>query len=323
MYSVSVVLDKERSTERRLKETVSIHNLIAENSRDVILLSDFDGRVSYVSPAVESMGGWKPEELMQMDSLSLVHTDDRPRLATAMRAMRAGSEGTRIEYRVQKKAGDYLWVESSLRTTRHPVTQIATGALNIVRDISERMRTQKELEEAYKAVEALAVEDSLTGLANRRKLDESLTNEWRRGIRDKRPLSFLLADVDYFKSYNDSYGHVKGDVCLKAIAEAAVEVVSRPGDLVARYGGEEFGIVLPDTNADGAAEIAAKICAALRRRGIPHSSNPDGIVTISIGCATLTPHLGETAERLVELADQALYRAKNGGRNRVCSADAS
>jgi len=249
-----------------------------------------------------------------------VHENDRARLAAVLKEMRTGSEGTRIEYQVKKREGEYLWVESSLRTIRHPVTGVAIGALNIVRDIGERKRTQKELEAAYKTVEALAVEDSLTGLANRRRLDERLTHEWRRGVRDRRPLSFLLIDVDHFKSYNDSYGHVQGDGCLKVIAEATLEVVSRPGDLVARYGGEEFAIVLPDTPEEGAVEIAAKICAELRRRAVRHETNPAGIVTISIGCATLTPNLEQVPEMLVVMADKALYQAKKCGRNQVCSA---
>ncbi len=323
MYCVSVVLENEKTIERRLQEIVSIHRLIAENSRDVILLADFDGRPSYVSPAVRSMGGWQPENLMKMESLDLVHPEDRDKVADALRAMRSGLEGARIEHRALKQNGDYIWVESSLRTIRNPNTHIATGVLDVVRDISERKQVEKELEAAYRTVEALAVEDSLTGLANRRRLDESLVNEWRRGLRDGEPLSFLLIDVDHFKSYNDTYGHVFGDRCLKQIAEVAMSVVSRPGDLAARYGGEEFAIVLPRTDKANALVIANEICAALRSCKLTHRSNPEGFVTISIGCATLVPTADLTAGILIDLADKALYEAKGSGRNRVGCADAA
>jgi diguanylate cyclase (GGDEF)-like protein/PAS domain S-box-containing protein len=318
MYSISVVRESERSIGRKLEEIVSIHRLISENSRDVILITDFDGRMNYVSPAAKSMWGWEADELARMRSLDLVDAEDRAKFAAVLREMRSGPEGATVEHRARTRGGESIWVESSLRAIRDPVTRVATGVLEIVRDISERKQTEKELEAAYRTVEALAVEDALTGLANRRRLDECLTSEWRRGLRDRRPLSFLLADVDHFKSYNDTYGHVRGDGCLKQIAEAAQEVVARPGDLAARYGGEEFGIVLPDTDAAGARDIAGLICAALRRRALEHQSNPEGIVTISIGCATLVPNHDQSSGDLVEMADKALYDAKNGGRNRVC-----
>ncbi len=321
MFSVSVVLDKEKSAERRLREIASIHSLITENSREAIILSDFDGTTNYVSPAVESLYGWNPEECMHMEPLALVHTEDRDKLADVLREMRSGSEGTIVEYRVRTRRGEYIWVESSLRTIRDASTRVTSGALNIVRDISERKLAEEQLEAAYRAVEALSVEDALTGIANRRKLDESLSNEWRRGIRNRKPLSFLLLDVDYFKSFNDTYGHPSGDVCLKEIAQTIAEVVARPGDLVARYGGEEFAVVLPYSDETGALELAGKICDSLRVRALVHSANPDGIVTISIGCATLVPSMEQPVQALVEMADRALYRAKSTGRNRVCSAD--
>jgi predicted signal transduction protein with EAL and GGDEF domain len=111
---------------------------------------------------------------------------------------------------------------------------------------------ERKLEDAHRAVQALAVEDPLTGVANRRRLDEHLDNEWRRALRDKRPLSFLFLDVDYFKTYNDTYGHLRGDECLRQIAQTAAEVVCRAGDLVARYGGEEFAVVMPGIDGRGA-----------------------------------------------------------------------
>lgn len=321
MYSVSLVLQKEKSIERQLKETVSIYRLITDHSRDAIILADFDGRPYYASPAVRELWGWAPEELMKLRLPDLAHAEDRARITEALREMRSKSDGKTIQYRACQKNAEYRWVESSLRTIRHPISNIPTGALHIVRDISERKHSEQELEAAYHAAEALAEQDALTGLANRRGLDEFLANEWKRGSRDRAPLSFLLLDVDHFKAYNDTYGHVQGDICLKRIAQVARNVLLRTSDLAARYGGEEFALVLPFTPGEGARRIAEEICAELRHLQIPHSATSEGIVTVSIGCATLVPTVSRSAEQLVEMADRALYKAKHEGRNRVCIAE--
>jgi diguanylate cyclase (GGDEF)-like protein len=138
-------------------------------------------------------------------------------------------------------------------------------------------------------------------------------------LRDRNPLSLLIIDADHFKAYNDSYGHLRGDGCLKQIAEAAQDIVARPGDLVARYGGEEFAVVLPNTANHGALQLAKDICAIMQSRQLPHAGNPTGVVTVSIGCATLVPQFGQQAVALIDQADQALYQAKRSGRNRACS----
>jgi len=197
--------------------------------------------------------------------------------------------------------------------TREPV-----GILQNVRDITDRKQSEKKLRDAYSAVEALAVTDSLTGLANRRRFDQVLVSEWRRGMRERSPLSLLMIDADKFKSYNDTYGHLRGDSCLKQIAEAALDAVCRPGDLIARFGGEEFAVLLPGTAAEGALHLAEEICAGLRKRNLPHKHSPVGIVTVSIGCATLVPKLGQSSAHLVKQADEALYKAKKTGRDKVC-----
>jgi diguanylate cyclase (GGDEF)-like protein len=197
-----------------------------------------------------------------------------------------------------------------------------TGApseiLNIVRDVTERKLAEKKLKEAYKALEALAATDSLTGLANRRQFEETLNGEWRRGLRDHCRISLLMIDADLFKSYNDRYGHMRGDSCLKQIAEAAQDVVARPGDLVARFGGEEFAVILPNTGREGALQLANEINEAMRAKSLEHRDNPAGIVTVSIGCATIAPAFGLHAVDLIEQADKALYMAKRSGRDRAC-----
>ena len=319
LYSVSVVIENLRSTERKLQEIASLHKLVTENSRDVIIISDFEGRRSFVSAAGANWGGWSRQELLDLHSLALVHPEDQPTMAEAARQLRSGSDDALVECRVRVRDGSYVWIEASLRTIRDPVTGIPTGILNNVREISQRKLAEQQLAEAYRTVEALAITDALTGLANRRHFDQCLTNEWRRGMRDRKPLSLLLIDADLFKAYNDAYGHLRGDNCLKQIAEAIQDVVSRPGDLVARFGGEEFAVILPNTSAPGAFQLAQDICAMMCNRQLPHSGNPDGIVTVSAGSATLVPQLGQGAAALIDCADQALYQAKRNGRNRACA----
>jgi len=226
-----------------------------------------------------------------------------------------------VECRVRKRNGEYLWVEAALRVVHDPGAGVPSGILNIVRDISERKRSEQQLQDAYRAVEALALTDGLTGLANRRRFDQYLATEWRRGMRARQPLSLLMLDVDLFKAYNDSYGHQRGDSCLKQIAESCMDVVSRPGDLVARFGGEEFVVTMPNTESEGAMQVAEEICEALRSRRLPHNGSPLGIVTTSIGCATLVPAFGKHAPDLIAIADYALYAAKHNGRNQVCLGD--
>ena len=179
VYGISVVLERQKSTERRLQETVSLHRLVTENSRDLIILADFNGNRSYVSSSSESMGGWKPEEAAALAGLELVHPDDQLKAEAAMRELRSGSEGAMVECRIRKRDGEYLWVEAALRVVHDPGTGAPSGILNIVRDISERKRSEQQLQDAYRAVEALALTDGLTGLANRRRFDQYLATEWR------------------------------------------------------------------------------------------------------------------------------------------------
>jgi diguanylate cyclase (GGDEF)-like protein/PAS domain S-box-containing protein len=319
LYSVSVVLETLRATQRQLKKANAVHQLVVDNSRDVIILADFEGRCSFISGAGANWGGWSYEQLKAGNTLDLVHPEDRPAIQAIHRELRSAKDGALIECRVRRSDGSYIWVESSLHSVRDPVTGVPTGILNNVREITKRKIAEQKLAEAYLAVEALAITDPLTGLANRRRFDQYLITEWRRGVRERKPLSLLLVDADFFKTYNDTYGHLRGDGCLKQIAEAAQDVVARPGDLVARFGGEEFAVILPNTCNSGAMQVAQEICAVLRNRGLLHSSNPLGVVTVSIGCATLVPQLGQHAVTLIDCADQALYQAKNAGRNRALS----
>ncbi|MES2259556.1 MAG: diguanylate cyclase [Pseudomonadota bacterium] len=182
--------------------------------------------------------------------------------------------------------------------------------------------SQKNLADANIELQKLAALDGLTGIANRRRFDDTMRVEWQRGQRERQPLSLLMCDIDFFKMYNDSYGHLSGDLCLKKVAAVLTEHLKRPADLAARYGGEEFAIVLPDTALPGALIVAEACVRHLEHLQIEHpQSTQFGAVTMSIGVASVIPTPASSAEELIRNADQALYAAKRAGRNRVCNAD--
>lgn len=186
--------------------------------------------------------------------------------------------------------------------------------------VRARVRTHLTLKLQNDLLRSMALMDGLTGVANRRKFDEDILAAWRQCFREQKPLSLIMADVDFFKRYNDRYGHQAGDGCLKSVAQVLFETVRRPYDLVARYGGEEFACVLPNTGLSGAVEIAEKMQERVRALGIEHSaSDVDRVVTISLGVATLTPSGDLEFQTLIEAADKQLYEAKKAGRARACS----
>jgi two-component system chemotaxis family response regulator WspR len=181
-------------------------------------------------------------------------------------------------------------------------------------------KSRQELAAANKILEKLSSLDGLTGVPNRRRFDEVLKQEWQRAVRHSTSLSLIMLDIDFFKLYNDTYGHQGGDECLKQVARALEGAARRETDLVARYGGEEFAVVLPETGSTGAFDVAESLRAAVEKENIPHeSSKVSDHVTISVGVATWIPEKGSSPEQLLAAADQALYKSKENGRNRVTS----
>jgi diguanylate cyclase (GGDEF)-like protein len=189
----------------------------------------------------------------------------------------------------------------------------------LIRDGMERELRQMQLalEESVTALDKLARTDALTGLSNRRCLGERLETELARSCRQQTPLALIMIDIDFFKRYNDTYGHIAGDACLKLVSSAIDGATRRPGDLAARYGGEEFSVLLPNTDADGGMAVARRICAAVVALQEPHRASDFGIVTISAGVYACVPEQGVAMGDLFTAADAALYAAKTAGRNQA------
>ena len=225
-----------------------------------------------------------------------------------------------------RRLADGDWITEAPVDT--PVTEVRSLADGLI-VMSDRQRAytltleQKvaertwELEQANRKLEELSTTDGLTGLANRRHLDQVLEREWARGGHSGHSLGVLMIDVDLFKNYNDLYGHQAGDLCLQRVAGVLAGAARRAGDLTARYGGEEFVVVLGDTDAEKSAQRAELIRAGVEALGIPHADAPLGVVTVSIGLAAVRPDRETSAQTLLRMADEALYRAKAGGRNRT------
>ncbi|BAH77475.1 diguanylate cyclase [Solidesulfovibrio magneticus] len=192
------------------------------------------------------------------------------------------------------------------------------SALRLKEEMDQRKARERELEALTRKFEQLSNQDGLTGVPNRRCFEDAFRKEWLRSRRDGTPLSALMIDIDCFKLYNDTYGHLQGDLCLRRVAEAIVEALKRPGDFAARYGGEEFVTLLPGTDLAGALSIAGIIRGNVRAANIEHASSPVAdIVTVSIGISGVVPNMDLEPETLLAASDAALYQAKSAGRNRV------
>ncbi|NHN68573.1 GGDEF domain-containing protein [Pseudomonas fluorescens] len=202
------------------------------------------------------------------------------------------------------------------------ILTLVSFGLIVLSQLRYRMAMEQQILDAHQTMRAMALTDSLTGLYNRRKLDITLADELRLARRQGSSLALIMLDVDYFKRFNDKYGHAAGDDCLRAIASAIQHAVKRPSDLAVRYGGEEFTVLLPSTDSVGAAKVAQTILESIRALNIEHGDHPLGIVTASAGITSCRPGTDDvTPAMLIKAADAFLYLAKNTGRNRWCSAE--
>jgi diguanylate cyclase (GGDEF)-like protein/PAS domain S-box-containing protein len=298
---------------------LALYRLILEYVADVIVVGDASRRRTYVSPSVAEVLGYTPEEMLGGDGFALVHPEDRAQARAVLARLGPSTPVQSLIFRMRRKDDRYIWIEGHYRHVPQD-----GGLLCVLRDITPRKNAEDQLAEANiqlaaanAALEALARRDGLTGLANRRHFDATLGREFSHSRRHGLPLGLVLADVDCFKLFNDRYGHLAGDDCLRRVSETAAAVLKRPGDLAARYGGEEIALLLPLTDASGTWNVAERARAAIAALRIAHADSPHGVVTISAGCHCVIPCDTETPDELIAAADRALYQAKSAGRNRA------
>ena len=309
-----------REAQDAVHESEARYRLLAEFSSDVTIALA-NGVVTYVSPAVHQLFGWKPEQVVGKTLESFCHPDDVAGVADAVRKLVYAPE-TDYRARALRADGSHIWVEARARMTK-PRRPGETPLLVInVRNITARKATEDELAAALARLESIAATDGLTGVANRRRFDEALATEFRRAQRDARPLSLLLIDLDQFKSVNDTFGHQVGDDVLRTVAGALAGLAQRAGDVVARYGGEEFVLLLPNTPPACALKVAQRAQDGVRALdagilGMP--GRPSITVSVGVSCSQFLP-AGGSEHELVRMADEALFAAKRDGRDRAVAA---
>ncbi len=213
---------------------------------------------------------------------------------------------------------------TSHQSMEHEVQALEVGGVDFISKplnppvIRARVRTHITLKQQSDRLRRLANRDGMTGVFNRRALDEILDVEFRRHMRVGAPLGLAMLDVDFFKAYNDCYGHLQGDDCLRHIASTIVSATRRPAESVCRYGGEEFMVVLPNCNAEQTLHYGNWLLEQIHRLALPHQRSELGIVTISVGIASQIPSESDSVQELIKYCDEALYKAKHQGRDRVC-----
>jgi len=296
-----------------LEESEERFRIMAATAKDAIIIMDNNKNISYFNSSAEEILGYDIQEVIGKDLHTLLAPEKyrdvfRKGFNEFRKTGKGAAIGKTLELEAVRKDGTEFPIELSMSSHQLKGRWHAVG---IMRDITERKKMEEELE-------LLSYLDGLTGVANRRRFDEALGLEWRRMKRDAKPLSLIMCDIDFFKAYNDTYGHQGGDESLKLVANTLNSVLGRAGDLVARYGGEEFAVILPGTDSLDAKSLAEKMRLRVESLGIIHvSSQVSEVLTISLGVATTIPTRGSLPDELISAADQALYGAKKGGRNRV------
>ncbi|RTZ15999.1 diguanylate cyclase [Vibrio aquaticus] len=312
-------MEKRKDTEVALAQRDTILQNILESSPDSIGI--FNENMVYQAcnkPFVKALGISTVDDLIGKRLQDVIPNDTYGRLSETDKKVLHEGKSLRYIDRVISTNGQFTWYDVVKSPFKDPASG-TNGVLIMARDISERYLVEQKLEEANQELERLSFIDSLTQISNRRRFDEQLETLWHLHSREKQPLTVMLCDIDYFKGYNDFYGHQRGDDALVQVAQVFKNVLPRSSDSVARYGGEEFAFILPNTTVEGALKVAERIHQGVAELKLEHQkSKVADIVTASIGVASFIPQPDGSNETIVALADSALYQAKSNGRNQTC-----
>lgn len=311
---IAALLHEREQLQRLAQADRDIYEMVARQSGDMAFVCDLDGRIVFISPVTAQVLGLGEGALDDFDWRNHIHPDDLGIIDAALQRARRGEEDVDCLFRAFDADGNELWFENRVRLSTATAKDGPRFIVGSTREVTARVLREQQLEK-------MAAVDVLTGLPNRRQLNEQSRLKWRLAARHSDFLSLHVVDIDFFKAYNDVYGHAKGDKCLGEVAAAIRKVLKRPDDFCARYGGEEFVALLPGTDAAGALKIGEDICAAVRDLNIRHDASEYGIVSVSVGCSTIRPAFADDDGSLFEAADAALYRAKRQGRNRVVASN--
>jgi diguanylate cyclase (GGDEF)-like protein/PAS domain S-box-containing protein len=275
-------------------------------------------RFAYIGPQIEELLGWAPESWQSVDDWAArMHPEDRETVVNFCVEQSRNGVDHEADYRALTHDGRYVWIRDVVHVVRDANGNVEC-LIGFMFDITERKKTEEQLLVLQKQLEQISYTDGLTGVPNRRMFDTVLEKEWSSAQRRNTPLSLVLLDIDYFKQYNDRYGHLQGDECLKRVGQVLDAAGKRARDLFARFGGEEFALVMPETDSDAALLVAERLRILILQDKVLHEDSPvDQILTISLGVSTIVPSHEDCSANFLETVDRQLYRAKHEGRNRV------
>jgi len=272
---------------------------------------------TYIGPQIEALLGWTPESWVSVeDWASRMHEEDREWVVNFCVSQSQSGVDHEADYRALTSDGRYVWIRDVVHVVRRDGE--VEALVGFMFDISERKKNEEERLRLQRELEEFSYKDGLTGVYNRRMFDQALAREWANAYRTQQPLSLILLDIDFFKEYNDHYGHLAGDECLQRVARVLEAVAARPRDVVARFGGEEFMLILPETDAVAAAAVAERCRSVVLGEMIPHPlSRAARCLTASLGTGTIVPTDKDSVNAFIEAVDRLLYQAKQKGRNCV------
>lgn len=305
--------------ESDLQSDSAVYRTLLESTKAIPWKVDWASkRFSYIGPQIEALLGWQPESWITIeDWAARMHPDDRDYVVNFCVAQSQAGLDHEADYRALTKDNGHVWIRDVVHVVRNDQGE-PEALVGFMFDISERKKTEERLLAMQKELEALSFKDGLTNIANRRRFNASLELEWESARSNGQPLSVLMFDIDFFKQYNDLYGHVKGDRCLVDIAQTLDLALDGPRDLVARFGGEEFVVLLPQADASVALKVAERCQRLIKKQAIIHAQSPhEQRITVSIGVGSVVPGEHMKPSDFIEAVDRQLYVAKRNGRNRI------